>query len=288
MNFQTEEYNTKVLELGEINPEKLLIFGGVYSNLQALSRIKEIAKENSIQPKQIICTGDIAAYCAHPEECVQMIKDWGIYTIKGNVEIQLINGEDDCGCNFGEGSRCDRFSQLWYPYVKQNISDDSISWMKELPDQLSFTLKSKKVRVVHGSPSEVAEYIFQSTPWKVKEQHFNQTASDVIIGGHCGLPFSDRKRNKIWLNAGVIGMPANDGTTRSWYLLLNNDVNNVRYELHSFMYDHKKAYKNMKSKELMREYSESLLTGLWDNCEILPDQETQNRGEAIKPFAGHW
>ncbi|HET8828476.1 MAG TPA: metallophosphoesterase family protein, partial [Pelobium sp.] len=60
---------------------KILVFGGVYSNLQALEAIKKIALAHEIAKKNIICTGDVVAYCAQPKECVQLIKDWEINCI---------------------------------------------------------------------------------------------------------------------------------------------------------------------------------------------------------------
>ena len=85
---------------------KYLFFGGSYSNLHALETLKSIADELSITSDRIYHTGDIVGYCAFPEETISFVRDWNIHVIAGNVEIQLREGEDDCGCNFEEGSRC--------------------------------------------------------------------------------------------------------------------------------------------------------------------------------------
>ena len=90
---------------------KILLFGGVYSNLQALESLIEIAERENIAPKNCISTGDIVGYCAQPEEAVQTFKNWGARGIAGNVEMQLRDGEEGCGCDFRKGSRCDGFSQ---------------------------------------------------------------------------------------------------------------------------------------------------------------------------------
>ena len=47
---------------------KLLRFGGVYGNLQALEALISIAETEGIAPENCICTGDITGYCAQPEE----------------------------------------------------------------------------------------------------------------------------------------------------------------------------------------------------------------------------
>ena len=96
---------------------KILVFGGVYSNFQALEELKSIADSMNILPQNIICTGDIVGYCASPNQCLDLIENWGIHSIQGNVEQNLLNGTDDCGCNFEEGSRCDIFSKMWFPYA---------------------------------------------------------------------------------------------------------------------------------------------------------------------------
>ena len=114
------------------NKNHILVFGGAYSNFQALQRVKEIADVLGFDANKVICTGDVAGYCAQPEETVQFIKKWGIYVLAGNVEVQLREGQLDCGCNFEEGSRCDMFSRSWFPFAQNNLSDSSINWMKTL------------------------------------------------------------------------------------------------------------------------------------------------------------
>lgn len=259
----------------------LLIFGGPYSNLQALETIQQLAHDEQIPAQNIICTGDIVGYCAQPDECLQLVKDWGIHAIQGNVEQNLIGGADECGCNFTEGGRCDTFSRTWFPYAVRSVAAESVHWLGTLPLQLRFTYAGRRVVVVHGSAQTISEFIFQSTPWAVKEETFAATGADVVLAGHAGLPFADRQAGKRWLNAGVIGMPANDGTPRVWYLMLNDTDGAFRYSFHSFTYDSQTANQLMLANSLPPTYAQTLLTGIWDNCEILPEAEKQVQGVAI-------
>jgi predicted phosphodiesterase len=260
--------------------DKVLVFGGVYSNLQALEKMMEVANDLGIAPGNIICTGDVVGYCAEPEAVVQKIKTWGIHCIAGNVELQLRDGEEDCGCDFNEDSRCDIFSRQWYPFAQSALSTEAIQWMHQLPHHLEFQYAGLKGRVVHGSTTEVSGYVFASTPWEEKVKHLALANVDFILGGHCGLPFSQQNEEKYWLNPGVIGMPANDGTTRVWYMLLD-DTNGFNFEHHSFEYDHTTAAAQMRAHKLPAAYALTLETGLWDNCEILPPAETAAQGQRI-------
>ncbi len=271
----------KIKDLGKLS-DKILVFGGVYSNLQALEALYAKAEELQISAKNIICTGDLVAYCAQPVECVRFIKNWGINCIAGNVEINLANGIDDCGCNFEDGGRCDTHSKQWYQYLKQELSPDEINWMAGLPLYLRFMFDQKSIFVLHGSLENTSEFIFKSTPKKVKEAQFFSAKADVILAGHCGLPFKENINNKFWVNAGVIGMPANDGTKRVWYALIESFDNLNQAHLKPLDYNHELTANLMINKPLPQIYRQTLLTGLWDNCEILPAKETKMQGISIK------
>ena len=260
---------------------KLLLFGGVYSNLQALERLISIAKEEDILAENCICTGDITGYCAQPEETVQAFKEWGALSIAGNVELQLANDSEDCGCDFKAGGRCDSFSKLWFPYTKGRLSQESLDWISHIPEYISFDFGGKKVTVVHGNYGNTSEFIFESNADTSKQKCFDDTKSDVIIAGHCGLPFHQSIKERLWLNPGVIGMPANDGTTRVWYMLLEIQEGEIKYTHRSFEYDYNTTQQLMYKNHLPEAYADTLSSGLWDNMEILPEVEKMGQGIPI-------
>jgi predicted phosphodiesterase len=249
--------------------------------LQALEALRDIADQLQIPAGNIICTGDIVGYCAQPEAAVQLMKAWGVHAIQGNVEQNIIRGDDDCGCNFAEGSRCDVLSRAWFPYAVRSLSAGSVAWLSTLPLQLAFRYGGKSVTVLHGAATGIADFVFASTPWPVKEASFAATGAAVILAGHAGLPFADARAGHCWLNAGVIGMPANDGTPRVWYLLLDDANGLFSYSFHAFTYDNARAHQLMQANGLPDSYAHTLLTGIWDNCEILPMAEQVAQGQAI-------
>lgn len=271
----------KIENLGNITG-KILLFGGVYSNLQALEALADIAEKENVLPENCISTGDIIGYCAQPEETVQFFKNWNAKSIAGNVEIQLAENADDCGCDFTKGSRCDDFSQLWYPYSKSKLSQDSLDFIKQLPEFIQFKYAGKKCTVVHGSYFNTSEFIFKSTSWDKKQANFEATNSEIIISGHSGLPFNQTQNNQLWLNTGVIGMPANDGENTVWYMILNDENNQISFEHKKLSYNYALANSLMIKNNLPKEYAKTLLTGIWDNTEILPKEETQLQGMKLE------
>jgi len=269
----------KIENIGELSG-KVLLFGGVYSNLQALEALIAVAEKEHILPENCICTGDIVGYCGQPEETVQRFKSWNARSIVGNVEEQLASGSIDCGCDFTAGSRCDNFSKEWYPLAQSLLSKSSIDWIKTIPDHIKFQYANKDVCIVHGSYEYISEFVFKSTNWDLKQTSFKNSESDVIIAGHCGLPFVDEKNDKTWINPGVIGMPANDGLASVWFAILD-DTNGFNVKYSTLEYNYKKAAEIMLVKGFPASYAETLLTGIWDNMEILPKEEKAQRGKMI-------
>ncbi len=261
--------------------DRVLVFGGVYSNLQALTALQVVAKREGIPPDHILCTGDVVGYCAEPEKAVQAIKAWGIHCMAGNVELNLRDEADDCGCNFDEGSRCDLFSRQWYPYAQAQLSEDSLNWIKGLPQYLRFQFGGQAGIVLHGAYQETSRFVFASTPWAVKAAQFAQTNTQLILAGHCGIPFAQQQHGLSWLNAGVIGMPANDGTPRVWYLILEETQHGWTHQFHALTYDYQQASQLMLAQPLPTSYAQTLVTGIWDNCDILPQTETNQQGISL-------
>ena len=265
----------------------LLVFGGPYSNLAATEALRRIAGERAIPPERVICTGDVVAYCAEPEETAAAIEDWGIHVVQGNCEAQLAGDAEDCGCGFEDGTECDRLARGWYPFARARVSQPLKDWMGAMPAALAFTLSGARVRVIHGGVSETARFLFASDPKPVKAAELAQAGAELVIAGHCGIPFIERiGPGRVWFNPGVIGMPANDGTPDGWYGLIEHDrAGAVRLSTHRLDYDARAAAAAMRRKGHANEYARSLVTGLWPSMDILPAAERASQGKRLRETA---
>jgi hypothetical protein len=103
----------------------VLVFGGPYSNLRALAALRERADELGIPASHCICTGDVVAYCAEPEETTAAIRGWGCHVIAGNCEEQLAEAAEDFACGFEAGTECDLLAKGWYPFANARMSPES-------------------------------------------------------------------------------------------------------------------------------------------------------------------
>ncbi|NKE45132.1 metallophosphoesterase family protein [Roseomonas frigidaquae] len=267
----------------------LLAFGGPYSNLQATTALLAEAARRHIPPSHVLCTGDVVAYGADAAATTSLVMDSGIAVLAGNCEEQLADAAEDCGCGFEEGTACDLLSRSWYAHANAEVTPAQREWMRGLPRRIELALPDgRRLAVLHGGAEETSRFLFASTPEEVLAAEIAATGCDGVVAGHCGIPFARRVGDGLWLNAGAVGMPADDGTPRSWFALLTPERTGLRVEILPLHYDHAAAAAAMRAARLPEGYAEALSTGIWPSCDVLPAAERARRGQALAPISLMW
>lgn len=259
-------------DLGELEGD-LLVFGGSYSNLQALRAVQSAAERRGIPAERVICTGDVVAYCADPMGCVRLMRDWGVPVVAGNCEKQLAAGLSDCGCGFEDGSACDLLSNGWFGFADRACDSAARHWMGACPDVLVFRHAGQRCAVLHGGVTAVARFLWAVSPDGAFEEQLAALRQvcgpvDRVFAGHCGIAFHRSVGGVDWINAGVIGMPQNDGTRETRFAIVGSD-GAVRIE--RLAYDAAGAAAAMRNAGLVQGYDAALLSGFWPSEEVLPN-----------------
>jgi len=251
-------------DLGTIDGA-VTLFGGPYSNLQALEALAGVVQGEAI------CTGDLVAYCADPMASVARVRAMGAAVVAGNCERQLAAGALDCGCGFDTGSTCDLLSGPWYAHARAELTPDVRDWMASLPDVISFRHAGARYAVIHGGMTDISRFLWPTSPevdfaTEIGAIEAAIGAVDAVIAGHCGLAFERRIGAHWWINAGAIGMPPNDGDVRGAYAILAQG----QLTFHRLRYDHTRAAAAMRAAKLTQGYERALETGYWPSEDVLP------------------
>eukprot|EP00747_Dinoflagellata_sp_TGD_P084974 gnl/TRDRNA2_/TRDRNA2_162729_c0_seq2.p1 gnl/TRDRNA2_/TRDRNA2_162729_c0~~gnl/TRDRNA2_/TRDRNA2_162729_c0_seq2.p1 ORF type:complete len:300 (+),score=37.32 gnl/TRDRNA2_/TRDRNA2_162729_c0_seq2:122-901(+) len=210
----------------------------------------------------------------------------------GNCEESVGNGSLDCGCGFPEDSACNAYSINWYAYVMKQLVDcpHLQDWCRQMPRRIELTVGNRRLAVVHGSPRFISEFVWPSSSddYLLDEMALLPAHIDGVICGHSGIPFArlipdGAQRQKLWLNAGVIGMPANDGTQRGWYALLSAQQDgSVKVSIRCLSFDAKSAANAIYSEpSLNRGYADALVSGIWPSHDVLPLTEQMSTGVPV-------
>lgn len=256
-------------DLGDLEGD-IVLFGGPYSNLQALDAVFERAREADVAPDHLICTGDVVAYCGAPGASVDALRASGCTLVAGNCEIRIATDAGDGG--FEPGSVCDTSSSTWFGHARSVLSAEQKAWLGEAPDFVSFNHAGKRYGVLHGGGTDVSRLIWESDEdavfareWAALEDHIGPV--DAIIAGHCGLPFVRLTARGPWMNAGVIGMPPNDGAPQTRFALLSGGQMRIEH----LTYDVESAIRDMRDAGLPDVYQSVLETGYGPSQDHLPD-----------------
>src|ERR671919_629754 len=174
----------------------------IHGNLQALEAA--LARIEELGIAEVYCGGDLVGYGPWPNEVCRLLEQRQIPTIYGNYDFAIGRDEEDCGCAYREPH--DReLGELSIAWTLEHTDGGSKEFMRGLPFDLRFELAGKRVRLVHGSPRKVNEYLFEDKPAKTFERIAAGAECDVLVFGHTHQPWIREYGGILFVNCGSVG-----------------------------------------------------------------------------------
>ncbi|TNE92873.1 MAG: metallophosphoesterase [Deltaproteobacteria bacterium] len=260
-----------MLDLGSF--DKVALFGGVYNNWLALEATVADARRRGAQA--VVFLGDAGGFGPHPNRSVEGLRSLPIHAIQGNYDDSVGQGLEDCQCGYTD-PRDNHFAQISYDYTLANTSAEHREWLRGLPVRGELKVGGKRVRLCHGSPRRVNEFLWESTtPAGFIDHLCREEDVDLIACTHTGIHWERRLADgRGVVNVGAIGRPPNDGKRTVWYSLLEAGPNGIENRFVAVDYDWERLAREMTGEGLPPEFVETIRTGWWTTClEILPGRE---------------
>ncbi|MSP61721.1 MAG: metallophosphoesterase [Myxococcales bacterium] len=257
-------------------PDLICVFGGVYSNHLALAATVEAAWRRGA--RRFYCLGDLGGFGPNPDKVLPLLREHEVTVLQGNYDHSVGHGLADCGCGYTD-PRDNHYAQLSYDYTLARTGDEFRAYQRALPEVIVEEWAGKRVRMAHGSPRRVNEFLWESAaPDAFLARLMDAERADVLLVTHTGIPWQRTLPDgRLVVNVGAIGRPANDGTTDVWYALITvgeETAQRVSAELCRLPYDHPRLAAEMRAEGLPPEFVATIETGFWTTClEILPPKE---------------
>jgi putative phosphoesterase len=238
---------------------RVAVITDIHGNLPALqatlSRIDELAIE------AVYCGGDLVGYGPHPNEVCALIQERAIPTIYGNYDHAIARDEHDCGCAYVTPH--DReLGQRSIEWTLLHTDPRAKDFMRDLPFDLRIACGNQRVRLVHGSPRKVNEYLFEDKPPKTFERIAALADCDVLVFGHTHKPWIHSYGDVLFVNCGSVGKPK-DGDPRASFALLEADAEgHVSASIERVRYDAEATAHQVAASGLPHEYAEKLLAAV--------------------------
>jgi putative phosphoesterase len=235
--------------------QRVAVVTDIHANLPALEAVLEAIERSDVDA--VYCGGDLVGYGPHPNEVCRLIEARGIPTIYGNYDYAIGRDLEDCGCAYRDPH--DReLGQRSVDWTLEHTDERSKSFMRALPFDLRFELGARRVRLVHGSPRKMNEYLFEDKPARTFERIAAGADCDVLAFGHTHRPWVHEYGGVLFVNCGSVGKPK-DGDPRAAFALLTADGDRVLAEIERVDYDADAVAREVAAAGLPGEYAEKLV-----------------------------
>lgn len=221
---------------------KIGVISDIHGNFAALQAV--ISVLDSLPCDKILCLGDVCGYYSQINECINLLKQKQVITIKGNHDSYL-SGESIC-------SRSDSVNRC-IAYQRNVITADNLQWIANLP----LRLLCSDLCAVHGGWNHpLDEYVSQFDFEKIPPQY---PRSRIFLSGHTHIPALHQKHNILYLNPGSVGQPRNYDARAAFAIIDNGTVS-----LHRVTYDIEQTVQHMRSAG----FDEYFYKNLYYGCKI--------------------
>ncbi len=227
------------------------LLSDIHSNLIALDAVLDDIDENG-SIDGLLCMGDIVGYGPQPNEVIDRLKEYSLFSIIGNHDMAVLGQ-----LNLSDFNRDAVDANVW---TRMQLLPENIEWLETLKPMAEF---DEKVTLAHGSPSEpVWEYL--TTPHSAA-RNFEAFNTQICFVGHTHLPRLFRLRtpdsllpeldlfqtlraemripepneqfelgeNRVIINPGSVGQPR-DGDKRAAYAIYDDEEMTVTFRRASY------------------------------------------------------
>jgi putative phosphoesterase len=235
---------------------KLGIISDIHGNIAALDAV--LSDLNGHGVEGVYCLGDLVGYAAFPNEVIDRIQQKKIPTLAGNYDDGVGFDRDECGCAYRDPEE-QRRGDLSLRWTQKAVTPERKEFLRSLPFDIRLEADGKRVRLVHGSPRRMNEYLFEERPLSSFKRLAAGSECDVLIFGHTHKPYTKTVDGVLFVNAGSVGKPK-DGDPRACYVVLDTS-GAVSVKFHRVAYDIPRMAAAIRETELPDTFAADIETG---------------------------
>lgn len=154
----------------------------------------------------------------------------------GNYDDGIGFDRGDCGCAYkSETEKANGEKSIaWTAAV---TTDENKAWLQTLLPELRLDIHGVRIRVVHGSPRRINEYLFEDRDPASLERIAKTADGDVLVFGHTHKPWTREIAGVTFVNAGSVGKPKDGDPRACWTSLDVSATGEVDVRFHRVEYD---------------------------------------------------
>ena len=205
---------------------KIGIISDIHGNHYALEQVLASAKQSKVD--KLLILGDIVGYYYHPDNAMDMLKNWDYELIQGNHERimeQLAVGDIEIS------SLKEKYGSA-HQIAIEKLSKAHFEELVNAPEKKVIKVDGMNVLMCHGSNWDADYYLYPDASVEVLEK-CNEPAMDFVVIGHSHYQFAYRNINSTLINVGSVGQSRAIGGVANWAVI---NTLNKSFELKSTTY----------------------------------------------------
>ena len=199
------------------------IFGDIHANLEALEAVLEDAADQGVT--DYVCLGDVVGYNADPVACLNIIREMGCPTVKGNHDKDASEDHSLDSMN--------PVAATALKWTREQLDEDQRSWLR----RLRMVRQVADYTIVHSTLDQPVHWNYVTNRFDAMS-NFSYQFTQLCFHGHTHVPRVYVKSSKVrevpaesveieanakyFINAGSVGQPR-DGDPRAGYVIYDND-----------------------------------------------------------------
>jgi len=172
---------------------KIGLISDIHADLASLNRALAILEREAVD--LIICAGDLVERGLEGDAVVEIIRTHGIPCVRGNHDVDAL---------FNQGWLRKNMDSTTPEAKARLLTDETLAFLKTLPEELRFTWAGMRVLVTHGVPGDFRQYLWEYSPDAEFKAIAMTADADIIIAGHTHEPMRVRQRAVWFLNPGTL------------------------------------------------------------------------------------
>ena len=232
---------------------RVAVVNEIHGNLAALEAA--LARIDEVMPavERVVSTGDLVGTGSNPNEVIDLLRQHGIESVRGNYDDAIAFDRPSSGVDFAD-SELEAADREALRRTREVLTEENLAYLRALPRDMrlspalsgvrvtrnrgdeksneyrkNFLLRSvfgglvgrqprtqsKRVLVVHGSTRALNEFVRGDTANSILQTVAREAEADVLITGHAGIVFQREVDGVTFVGAGSIsGRQARQGAAQ--------------------------------------------------------------------------
>jgi putative phosphoesterase len=212
----------------------IALFGDVHGNHVATAAV--LADIDTRAPDHLVCLGDLVGYGAFPNETIDLVRQRDIPVIMGNYDDGIGFERGDCGCAYKDADEKAN-GERSVAWTTKAVTAGNKAWLCGLLPDYRLMVHGVRIRVVHGSPRRINEYLFEDRDPASLARIAANADCDVLVFGHTHVPWARTVNDVLFVNAGSAGKPKDGDPRACWAMLHITGTGDVTVAYHRVEYD---------------------------------------------------